>query len=136
MTRFIFPDLFNEFNEICSNWVAPNYSEKCGELGITVAEDEKEFMMGIPLPGIEPEDVELTIDQKRGKILIRAVAKDARENVKYHSQCKQNFAYEIPLPDCIDPNEKVNAVCKHGILNISFLKAKTAEPMKIQVKLA
>ena len=114
-----------------SNW---NFSHKWG-IPLDIAESEDEFMVKASIPGINPEDVEIT---REGNMLtIKGEIDEKREddNKHYHLRERRygSFYRSVHLPKTIK-NDDINAAYKDGILSIHLPKSEEAKPKKIAVK--
>jgi HSP20 family protein len=101
---------------------------------IDVAEEEDAIMVRAEIPGCKAEDVEISV---YGNSLTISGEKKHEEEKKekgyYHVESSYgSFRRELTLPTDVDP-EKVNAVCKDGVLSITLPKAATAKAVKIKV---
>ncbi len=102
---------------------------------IDVAEEEDAIVVRAEVPGCKAEDVEISV---HGNVLTISGEKkhedEKKEKGYYHIESAYgSFRRELTLPTDVDP-EKVNAVCKDGVLSITLPKAVTAKAVKIKVK--
>lgn len=126
---FNFPSL--SFTDILDNDWLSIPSEKSG---LTVYEDDKKVYVEASLPGIDPNDVDITYQDKY--LWIRGETKNEEENKKkkYYSKATSSFSYRVAIPGDIDVEKEPEATCKNGIMTISFTKSEKAQPKKIQIK--
>ena len=91
----------------------------------------------IPVPGIDPAQIDVTID--RGVMTIsgeRPSARpgdDARVNVYANERFAGRFRRAVSLPDDIDPS-KVEATYRDGVLRVSVARRESALPKRITVQ--
>ncbi len=125
-TRFPF-SLFDEEEE---NWL----QEFSDASGLSVYEDEQAVTIEAALPGIKPEDVEMTFD--KGVLWIKAVRKEEEKDKsrKFYRKAEGSFSYRIAVPGNIDESKQPDATCKEGILRVVFPKAQKNHTKKIPVK--
>lgn len=108
-------------------------SFKGAQLGVNLYEDEQSFVAEVPVPGVAAEQIKITFE--KGGVAIEAKNQEEKKDVKYYYKSASNYSYWIPLPaGKIDENASPEAVCKDGILKLSFQKNKPIKPMKIEVK--
>lgn len=126
---FNFPSL--SFTDILDNDWLSIPSEKSG---LTVYEDDKKVYVEASLPGIDPNDVDITYQDKY--LWIRGETKKEEEDKKkkYYSKATSSFSYRVAIPGEIDIEKEPEATCKNGIMTISFTKSEKAQPKKIQIK--
>ena len=87
------------------------------------------------LPGIKPEDVEITVVE--GVLTIKGEAKYEQKTEGdnyYHQEIHYGaFSRSIPLPSRVK-EEKAQAEFEHGILTITLPKAEEAKPKMIKIQ--
>ena len=102
---------------------------------LNITEDEDNYYVRAELPGVDPEDIEITT---QGNDLIingeRKIPLEG-ENVSYHRREREagSFKRITSLPTHID-SSKVGAVCKNGLLIITLPKAPEVKARQIEVK--
>jgi HSP20 family protein len=103
---------------------------------VDVAETEKELRLDLELPGIRPEDVEVTADN--GVLTVRGQKNSERkendEQSRYHliERSYGSFTRSFQLPQGLDES-KIEADCEHGILSVRIPKVALPQPRKIQI---
>lgn len=130
----IFEDL-NEFYDAFTG-CCPNNCQKSSTEGLAISEDEAHLYIDAQLPGVKPEEVEVTLDPKKRHLLIRGEGQAGRENVKYHIKGTQSYSYQIPLSNEIDVESNMEAISKDGVLRVTLSKNKSNKPLKIEVRVA
>ncbi len=138
MRRRHLPNIFEDLDEFCNAFSGCCSGPSCQKSteGLSISEDEERLYIDAPLPGTKPEEVEVTIDQKKRQLQICGKNQNERENVKYHMKGSQCYCYEIPLSNEIDLDSKVEAVSKDGILRLTLPKNKGHKPLKVDVTVA
>lgn len=101
---------------------------------LVVREDGGRICVEAEVPGITPEDIEISV---HGKTLTLSGQRKPEEapNGNYHRRERKwgSFSKAITLPEEVDP-EKVQAECKDGVLKIVLPKAEHMKPRKIAIK--
>ena len=102
---------------------------------VDVVETESEFQLLAELPGVEKEDVKLSVE---GGVLTitghRGQEKDEKRRYHRVERSYGQFARSFALPDSVD-EQKLTAEFRHGILTIHLLKSEKAKPRSIEVKI-
>jgi HSP20 family protein len=102
---------------------------------VNLSEDQDHIYVRAELPGVNPEDLDITIEEQH--LVIRGERKIPTEekNVNYHRRERESgfFRRVLRLPSQVDPN-KVEAACKDGVLTITLAKPEEVKPRQITVK--
>jgi len=101
-----------------------------------VSEDDKRIMVRVELPGIDPKDVQLTIEDhhmtlKREK---KSEKKEAGEKDLWTEGFQGCFSRTFHLPKAIE-RKKIKARLKNGVLEITLPKRAETKPRKIAVQM-
>jgi HSP20 family protein len=104
---------------------------------VDVHETEDALVMQAELPGIDPKDVDVSVEN--GVLTISGEKKqeteEGKEGAEYHIVERRygRFERRFSLPRSVDAT-KVAADFSHGVLSVTMPKAETAKPRKIEVK--
>ena len=103
---------------------------------VDVRENDSEIRLDLELPGLKPEDVELT--SENGVLTIRGEKKTERkegEESRYHvvERTYGSFLRSFQLPQGID-EDQIAAEFENGILAIRIPKAALPQPKRIQIE--
>lgn len=102
---------------------------------IDVAEQEDSIEIRAEVPGCKAEDINISV---HGNVLTISGEKkqtdEQKEKGYYHMESTYgSFRREISLPTDIDA-EKIDAVCRDGVLSVKLPKAEKAKAVKVKVK--
>ena len=122
-------------------WLSPFWStEGDGErrdvfVPLDMVERDNEIVISAPLPGMKPEDVDISIT---GNMLIikgefKHEEEGERENVHYRERRYGSFHRAVTLPSTVDTG-KVDATFEAGVLKLCLPKVEEAKPKQIQIK--
>ncbi len=102
--------------------------------GLSVSEDEKHVYVEAALPGIKPEEVEVTFE--KGVLWIKAEKKEESgdKGKKFYRKATSSFSYRVAVPGNIDESSQPEATIKHGMIHIAFAKTQKTQPKKIPIK--
>ena len=111
-------------NVITSTWFAPT----------DVSEDENTLRISMELPGVEPNDVRLSLENNvltiRGEK--RQHNEENNERVHRFERTYGMFERTFVLPNTVDP-ERIEARYENGVLLVAIPKAERAKPREIRV---
>ena len=110
---------------------------RSGNLGIemNVSEHENGFMVEAALPGIQPDDLEITVQDNILKISgeLRQQA-PAQGTITHRTERRYGrFTRSLALPTLVK-SDAVTANLEHGILRLEIPKAESVKPRKIAVQ--
>lgn len=112
-------------NVVTSDWVP----------AVDVKEDKDAFIIKADIPGVEPKDIE--VHMENGMLTIRGTreqeSKEERDGYKRVERVSGNFYRRFGLPDTADA-DKISAKSNHGVLEIRIPKQEKVQPRKIDVK--
>ncbi|MBN2176754.1 MAG: Hsp20/alpha crystallin family protein [Demequinaceae bacterium] len=101
---------------------------------LDVEETDNEFTLHVEIPGVKPDEVDVSIEEN---VLTIAGQRDfysekETEGFRRIERRFGRFHRAVRLPDRVDP-DKVSAAYKDGLLTITVPKAESAKPRRIQV---
>ncbi|MCI5121739.1 MAG: Hsp20/alpha crystallin family protein [Candidatus Electrothrix sp. AUS4] len=100
---------------------------------VDILETTDEFVLKVELPGVEKDDVEVSIDNRI--LTVKGEKKNDTTDRKVHrTECRYGtFIRNFTLPQDVDV-DKVEAACKNGVLSLTLTKMEQAKPKQIEVK--
>lgn len=100
---------------------------------LSVYEEKDAVYIETALPGLKPEEVEVTYDH--GVVRVHGEHKEEEKNEERHYYRKGNrsFSYAVNVPGDVDPNQEPEAHFKDGIMKIRFAKKEKRQPKKIKI---
>lgn len=111
-------------NVITSTWFAPT----------DVSEDQNTLRITMELPGVDPNDVRLSLENNiltiRGEK--KQQSEENNERVHRFERTYGMFERTFALPNTVDP-EKIEAGYENGVLTVMIPKAERAKPREIRV---
>ncbi len=130
--------LLDRYNRSSRRTMAKN-DDRTFEVGdwmpvVDIEETENAFAIKAELPGVEKDDVSISID--KGVLTIKGEKKEETEDKKRHRvECSYgSFVRSFTLPQSVNINE-VAAEYNNGILNLTIPKSEEAKPKEIEVKI-
>jgi len=104
-------------------------------LALDVAEQDDKYVVKASVPGIKPEDVEITLTDNVLTIKGETKAENEIKEENYHLRERRfgSFVRSIALPNSVDA-EKIEAVNENGVLTLTLPKAEAIKPKRIEVK--
>ncbi len=103
-----------------------------GSGGLSISEDDTYVYVEAAMPGVDPDDVEMTFHNGVLKIHGKAKQEEKKDRKNYRTMTSE-FSYQVSVRD-VDVNEDPEATCKNGVMEVKFAKSKAAQPKQIKVK--
>jgi HSP20 family protein len=102
---------------------------------VDIREEQDRYVIHADVPGVNPEDIELHMED--GVLSIKGdrqkESKDEREGYKRVERVRGSFYRRFSLPDTADA-EAISARCKDGVLEIVIPKQAKVLPKRIKVQ--
>lgn len=139
-------DLFNEFDRAFdmpfyrSRWGMPlRANEVVGSWGLAldVAEQGDNFTVKASLPGINADDLNVTLEDNVLTIQGEMKEDETIEELNYHIRERRtgSFSRSVRFPVPVEAG-KVEADFENGVLTLTIPKAEAVKPKRIEVKAA
>jgi len=104
---------------------------------IDIAEQQEQFVLHADLPGVQAEDIDVTLD--KGVLTLKGkrhlVDRSEQAGFKRVERVSGQFYRSFSLPDTAD-GATVSAKLNHGVLEVLIPKQAQAQPRKIAVQAA
>jgi HSP20 family protein len=102
---------------------------------VDVVEENDEYIVKIELPGVNKDDVKITLESNILTIRGEKKAEKDSDEKNYHRTERSYgiFQRSFTLPESVK-NDKIGAEYKDGILTITLPKAEETKPKQIEVK--
>jgi len=102
---------------------------------INVTQDDGAFYVRAELPGVKPDEIDISALRNRVSIAGRRQIPTEKDRVSHHrkERSEGSFNRTVTLPAEVDA-ERVEARYADGILTVSLPKAERAKPRQIAVK--
>lgn len=132
-------DLFNPGLRLFEDTVSRLFSEGAAARpwspAVDVFETENEVVLKADLPGVEPKDVDVRMEN--GTLALKGERKftDEKTEKGYHrvERGYGSFSRYFTLPESVD-GEKVSAAYKDGVLTVTLPKKEVSKPRSIKVE--
>lgn len=102
---------------------------------VDIKEDDEKFIILADIPGVEPKDIEITMENSvlsiKGERSLEN--EEERRGFKRMERVRGAFHRRFSLPETADA-EKISASGKNGVLEISIPKRQIAQARKIVVE--
>jgi HSP20 family protein len=115
-----------------SRWLAGGLDGPALPLDVTT--DADHLTIEAALPGIKPEDVDITVENGTVTISGRTAEERKAEEGSYVLQeiRRGSFSRSVALPSGLEP-DKANATFENGILRLEIPKAEQVKPRQIKI---
>ena len=104
---------------------------------VDISETQNEFIVTADLPGINREDLDVSVNN--GRLTIRGERRQTAEsgegNVHRVERVYGAFARAFDLPSAVNA-DNIGATYRDGVLSVTVPKAEEAKPKQIEVKIA
>lgn len=97
---------------------------------VNIAEDEEGYTVDLCIPGVAPEDIELTITARN--LIIKGERKSPEGRYFRQERGAGNFQRALSLNVPVD-RDGVSAKSENGILRVKLPKAEAVKPRKISI---
>ena len=102
---------------------------------VDIKEEDNRFVVYADIPGVEPKDIEITMDN--GVLTIRGERQNEThqdsEGFKRVERTRGSFYRRFALPDTADV-ENISAKGNHGVLEVVIPKQEKAQPRRVPVE--
>ena len=114
---------------------APTAASEGWSLALDVAESEDAYVVKASVPGINPDDLEITYNNHTLTIRGETKADQEYDEGQYHLRERRwgSFARSLSLPTPIN-SEAIQAACENGVLTLTLPKAEEAKPKRISIQ--
>jgi HSP20 family protein len=131
----------SQMDQIMDEWLRASNAAENGEnsqamrLAVDVSETESNFVVKASIPGINPDDLDISFSDNT--LTIRGESKDehVEENERFHLRERRfgQFMRTITLPLAVDADE-IDAQHENGVLTLTLPKAEETKPRKISIR--
>lgn len=130
-------DLFDEMDRIFEDPFFGRGSRGDNQnwgLPLDVAENENSYIIHASIPGIDPDDVDVSISDNVLTIRGELTGENTDENDRFVLRERRmgSFTRSVSFPMAVDA-EHVEASCNNGVLTLRLPKAETARPRRINI---
>jgi HSP20 family protein len=98
---------------------------------LSVWEDEQQFHVEVDLPGLQPQDVDVTVE--KGKLFLRGERMPASTGPRHDERAYGKFERIVSLADTVDP-ARIDASLRDGVLRLTLRKRPEVLPQRVTVK--
>jgi HSP20 family protein len=104
-------------------------------LAVDVADNENEFIVYASIPGINPENIDITLTNNvltiRGEMQPQQLPEGTQFHLRerVHGRFVRSLILPVPVQD-----EQVEANYEHGLLTLRVPKSEQAKPKRIPIK--
>lgn len=101
-----------------------------------ISETDEDIHISVELPGLEPEDINISVARNTLTISGEKLAEREEEGQRFHrvERTYGSFQRSIPLPVEVDEN-KIKASYKRGVLKVNAPKAKPTQEISKRIEI-
>ncbi len=102
---------------------------------VDIKEEQNRFLITADLPGVDPKDIDITMEDGILSIKGERTSENKQENEAYTrvERMSGTFYRRFSLPDTADA-DRIEATGKDGVLTIVLPKHEKVQPRRIEVK--
>lgn len=130
------PDIDRVFDGLMRNWVRPgSLSEGGWNPSIDVSEKDGEIVVSAEVPGIDPKDIDISIDDNRLVISGEKSQEDEERGKNYYrvERSYGSFSRSFSLPSNADV-ENIKASSRDGVLSVRIPKREDDESKRVEIE--
>ncbi len=105
------------------------------ELALDVAERDDDYVVKASIPGVNPDDIEVTLENNMLTIKGEVKMDETLEEADYHLRERRygSFSRSVRLPVAVNA-DAVSASYEHGVLTLTIPKADEFKPKRIAIR--
>ena len=125
-------NLFNEFDRLFERPYTRTASE--WNIALDVAETEEAYLVKASVPGINPNEMEITLEDDVLSLKGEIKRDEEVEEAKYHVRERRygTFSRSIRFPTAVN-SDAVEATYTNGVLSLNIPKAEAVKPKRITI---
>ncbi len=122
------------FDEMNRNFSDNDWTESGNWLALDVHENDDNYIVETDLPGINPDDINITLHENTLTISAESIREDVQEGERRIVSERRygRFQRSIRLPDAVDA-DNVEANYDNGVLSLTLAKSEASKPRQISV---
>jgi HSP20 family protein len=103
-------------------------------LPLDISENPNEFVVKASLPGVKPEDVQITVHGETLTIHGESKFEEEKKDQRWHIRERRSGSFQrsIVLPVPVD-SDKAEASFEHSVLTLTLPKSEQAKPRQIRI---
>jgi len=111
-----------------------DFDQNISALALDVLENEDAYLVKAAIPGIDPDDLDITYNNDTLTIQGEMKHEEEKEGERYHLQERfyGKFYRQVRLPSAVNANA-IQANYEHGVLTLTLPKSEEVKPKKISV---
>ncbi len=130
LQRDLYGPEYNRLNDDDASVATANWAPS-----VDISEDEKAFTLLADIPGVDPKDIEISME--KGVLTIKGERHsenvEEKENYRRVERQSGQFYRRFTLPDSAAA-DKIEAKSVHGVLTVTIPKQEVAVSRRIEVK--
>jgi HSP20 family protein len=126
--------LFNEFDRLFER-PHSHLASRDWNVALDVAENDDNYTVKATVPGINPDDMEIVLEDDVLTLKGEIKSDEEIEEADYHVRERRygSFSRSIRFPTAVN-GDKVKATYSNGILTLDVPKAESVKPKRISIK--
>jgi HSP20 family protein len=126
-------DPFNELDRLTDRLFSNGWTKSTVAMPLDAYKHGEEFIVNVDIPGVDPESIEVTVDQDTLTISAERKWQPAEDDyIAFAERPHGKFTRQLFLGEALD-QEKLEAHYDNGVLTIKIPVAQSAKPRRIPV---
>ncbi len=125
---------FGEFDNFFNSFPQVGFSGMGNDMAVDLYEDGNNIVAEMSLPGVDADDVDVTVDGDYLRISGSREEKEEKREKQFYSKEIRRGSFErvVNLPEAVNENE-VEAEYENGVLKVKMPKAGEKKKEKIKI---
>lgn len=123
------------FDDFVGQSMGGRYEDTTWGLALDIAELDNSFVVKASIPGVLPEDLDITVNDNTLTIRGEVKSDETIEEGRYHVRERRYgaFSRSLMLPRTVS-RESIEANYENGVLTLTLPKAEEVQPKRISIK--
>ncbi len=137
LSQLVPQPLVNDFDSLLNHFLGEPTRRPVTRTGweapASLWEADEKLHVELDVPGIDPESVEVTVENGQLSITVERSQGENPPTYAYNERRFGKVTRSLDLPETVDP-DSIDAELKNGVLRVSIDKRPETQPRKVEVR--